>query len=112
MMLPLQKYHLKVVCQKGSRMYISDHLSRSPFPANNKDSSKTDTFDIFTVNEENEFMNNIEEVDPNLYTDKSLKKVAEATAQDENLLTLATLIMYGWPGDKTQVPFNVREYWR
>ncbi len=114
MMLRLQKYHLEVVYQKGSRMYISDHLSRSPFPTSQKDSSKSEVYDIFAVNEENELMKDIEEVDPNLYhnvTDKSLKKVAEATAEDDNLLTLSTLIMFGWPSDKTQVPFNVRDYW-
>ena len=59
-------------------------------------------------------MKDIDEIHPNVYhnvTDKSLKKVAETTAADENLLALATLIMYGWPDDKTQSPFNVREYW-
>ena len=104
MMLRLQKYHLKVAYQKGSRMYISDHLSRSPFPTSRKDSSKSEVYDIFAVNEENELMKDIEEVDPNLYhnvTDKSLKKVAEATAEDDNLLTLSTLIMFGWPSDKS-----------
>ena len=114
MMLRLQKYHLEVAYQKGSRMYISDHLSRSPFPASRKDSSKSEVYDIFAVNGENELMKDIEEVDPNVYhnvMDKSLKKVAEATAEDDNLLTLSTLIMFGWPSDKTQVPFNVRDYW-
>ena len=33
MMLRLQKYHLEVKYQRGNRMYISDHLSRSPFPS-------------------------------------------------------------------------------
>lgn len=114
MMLRLQKYRLDVAYQKGSRMYISDHLSRSPFPTNQKDSMKADDYDIFAVNEENQLMKDIEEIDPNVYhnvTDKTLKKVADATTEDENLLTLATLIMYGWPSDKIQVPFNVREYW-
>ena len=59
-------------------------------------------------------MKDIEEIDPNVYhnvTDRTLKKVAEATFEDENLLTLATMIMYGWPCDKLQVSFNVRDYW-
>jgi hypothetical protein len=30
MMLRLQRYHLKIVYKKGSNMFISDHLSRSP----------------------------------------------------------------------------------
>jgi hypothetical protein len=35
---------------------------------------------------------------------KSLKKVAEATAEDEKLLTLSTLMMYGWPSAKHKFP--------
>jgi hypothetical protein len=114
MMLRLQKYHLEVSYQKGSRMFISDHLSRSPSPAVLKESKTSDDYDIFTVSDENQLMKDIEEIDPSVYhnvTDKTLKKVAEATAEDEDLLTLASLIMYGWPCDKTQTPFNVREYW-
>jgi hypothetical protein len=114
MMLRLQKYHLEVSYQKGSRMFISDHLSRSPSPAVLKESKKSDDYDIFTISDEIQLMKDIEEIDPSVYhnvTDKTLKKVAEATAEDENLLTLASLITYGWPCDKTQTPFNVREYW-
>ena len=114
MMLRLQKYHLEVSYQKGSRMFISDHLSRYPSPAVPKEMKKSDDYDIFTVSDENQLMKDIEEIDPSVYhnvTDKTLKKVAEATAEDENLLTLASLITYGWPCDKTQTPFNVREYW-
>ena len=72
------------------------------------------TIDIFSIHDEEQLMKDIEEIDPNVYhnvTDKTLQKVAEATVEDENLSTLATLIMHGWPRDKTQVPFNVREYW-
>ena len=39
-------------------------------------------------------MKDIKEMDPNIYhnvTDGTLKKVAEATSEDENLLTLATI---------------------
>jgi hypothetical protein len=114
MMLRLQKYHLEVSYQKGSRMFISDHLSRSPSPAVPKESKKSNDYNIFTVSDENQLMKDIEEIDPSVYhnvTDKTLKKVAEATAEDENLLTLASLITYGWPCDKTQTPFNIREYW-
>ena len=114
MMLRLQKYHLEVKYQKGSHMYISDHLSRSPFPKSQKDSSKLEEYDIFAVNEEEQLMKDIEEIDPKVYhnvTDETLKRVAKATSEDENLLTLATMITYGWPADKLQVPFNVREYW-
>ena len=95
-------------------MYIGDHLLRSPFPKAKQDSEKLNDYDIFSIRDEEQLMKDIEEIDPNVchnVTDKSQKKVAETTAADENLLAFATLIMYGWPVDKTQTPFNVREYW-
>ena len=114
MMLRLQKYRLEVSYQKGSLMYISDHLSRSPFSKTQKESNKTEEYDIFAVQDEERLMREIEEIDANIYhnvTDGTLKKIAEATAQDETLLTLATVIVYGWPTDKMQVPFAIREFW-
>ena len=116
MMLRPQMYHLEVSYQKGNRMYISDHFSRSPFLKKQQESRNVDDYDIFAVNDEEKLMKDIEEIDPNIYhnvTDGTLKKVAEATctSEDENLLTLAAMIMYGWPSDKLQVPFNVRDYW-
>ena len=95
MMLTLQKYHLEVKYQRGNRMYISDHLSRSLFPKVMQDSEKLNDYDIFSIHEEDQLMKDIEEIDSNVYhnvTDKSLKKVAETTAADENLLVLASLI--------------------
>ena len=84
--------------QKGNRMYISDHLSRSPFLKKQQESRNVGDYDIFAVNDEEQLMKDIEEIDPNIYhnvTDGTLKKVAEAASEDENLLTLATMIMYG-----------------
>ena len=59
-------------------MYISDHLSRSPILNVQKD------YDIFSVRNEGQLLKDIEEIDPKIYhdvTDKSLKKVAKATAE-------------------------------
>ena len=55
-MMLRQKYHLEVQHQKGSRMYISDHLSRSPFPKVQKDSEKLYDYDIFSVGGEEQLM--------------------------------------------------------
>ena len=59
-------------------------------------------------------MEDIEEIDPDLYhdvSDRTLLQVREATVADDNLMTLAEMVTYGWPDDKSQVPPNVREYW-
>ena len=63
-MMLRQKYHLEVQHQKGSRMYISDHLSRSPFPKVQKDSEKLYDYDSFSVRDEEQLMKDIEEIDP------------------------------------------------
>ena len=59
-------------------------------------------------------MQDIKEIDPDLYhdvSDRTLLQVREAIVADDNLMTLAEMVTYGWPDDKSQVPPNIREYW-
>ena len=112
MMLRLQKYHLNAVYKKGRDMHISDHLSRSALSIS--ENIKLEEYDIFSIQEENELMQDIKEIDPDLYhdvSDRTLLQVPEATVADDNLMTLAEMVTYGWPDDKSQVPPNIREYW-
>ena len=70
-------------------------------------------YEVFTVNAEEELIREIEAIDLNVFhnmTDVTLQKLALATSQDGNLNTLADMISYGWPEDKTQVPPNVRDF--
>ena len=104
MMLRLQKYHLNVVYKKGRDMHISDHLSRSALSTS--ENTKLEEYDIFSTQEENELMQDIEEIDPDLYhdvSDRTLLQIREATVADDNLMTLAEMVTYGWPDDKSQV---------
>ena len=111
MMLRLQKY-LNVVYKKGRDMHISDHLSRSALSIS--ENTKLEEYDIFSIQEENELMQDIEEIDQDLYhdvSDRTLLQDNEATVADDNLMTSAEMVTYGWPDDKSQVPPNIREYW-
>ena len=93
-------------------MHISDHLSRSALSTS--ENTKLEEYDIFSTQEENELMQDIEEIDPDLYhdvSDRTLLQIREATVSDDNLMTLAEMVTYGWPDDKSQVPPNIREYW-
>ena len=93
-------------------MHISDHLSRSALSIS--ENTKLKEYDIFSIQLENELMQDIEEIDPDLYhdvSDRTLLQVREATVADDNLMTLAEMVTYGWPYDKSQVPPNIREYW-
>ena len=77
-------------------MHISDHLSRSALSIS--ENTKSEEYDIFSIQEENELMQDIEEIDPDLYhdvSDRTLLQVREETVADDNLMTLAEMVTYG-----------------
>ena len=92
------------VKKKGTKMYISDPLSRSALPNGRTQKKEIDDYEVFTIHAEELLMKNIEGTDPNIFhnmTDVTLQKVATATSKDGNLVTLAEIIAHGWPEDKT-----------
>ncbi len=112
MRLRLQKYHIDVKYQKGKRMHISDALSRATCKTDAQ-SEKAD-YEIFAVDNDNNFAKDVEEIHYPTYTnisDESLEKVKRSTLQDEALQTMMQLVLEGWPNDKSEVPLITREYW-
>ena len=99
--------------QKGTQMYISDHLSRSALRNGRTQKKEIGDNEVFTIPKEELLMKEIEATDPNIFhnmTGATFQKVATATSKDGNLITLAEIVANGWPEDKTQVPPNVRDY--
>ena len=76
MMMRFQKYHLNVVYKKGRDMHISNHVSRSALSIS--ENTKLEEYDIFSIQEENELMQDIEEIDPDLYHDVSDRTVTSS----------------------------------
>ena len=86
MMLRLQKYRLNIVLKKkGTKMYISDPLSRSALPNGRTQKKEIDDYEVFTIHAEELLMKEIEGTDPNIFhnmTDATLQEVATATSKD------------------------------
>ena len=111
MMLRLQRYKLNVIYKKGSTMYVSDHLSRSPLE---KSKSNKSDWEIFTVQAEEQFTREVEETTTDLYHnvgDVTLKQVKKATSADPTLQKLANSIARGFPTDKSLLEPELKNYW-
>ena len=116
MMLRLQRYHLNVIYKKGTKMFISDHLSRQPMAALARGEGRSEelNYDIFNLHAENTLMREIENIDPNVYhnvSDATLLRIAKATENDDELLKLKAHIVAGFPHDKNQLEENIKIYW-
>ena len=99
MMMRIQKYNIEVVYRRGQDMHIADTLSRAYLPAeaNERRTGQSDFEQI-----------NMAELLP--ITDERLKEIRQATACDESLQTLKTVILEGWPESKQETPSQAAQY--
>ena len=116
MRLALQPYKLNVQYRKGKSLLISDHLSRSPLPQidTKADKFNLSSFDVFTVQRENDIRESIE-LNSNArchnITSKTLDKIKQETKDSETLTILSDVVLQGWPDDKRDVPEEAKPYW-
>ena len=99
MMLTLQRYDLKVKYLPGSELSVADALSRSYL----QETTETLIPDL-----------EVNEVHLTAHLPISPEKYAEfqkATADDPTMQALRSVVLNGWPGNKEELPGNVREYW-
>ena len=95
MMMQLQKYNLRVVCKRGSEMYIADTLSSAYLSAPNQVSE-----------EEQEFIRAVENVKMTKHLSVSperLQEIQEKTRDDETLQDLKKNIENRWPDQRSKV---------
>ena len=101
MLLKSQKYDLTVNYVKGKDLHVADTLSRAHLTTFSQDN------DV----EELEFA--VHAMIQNLpVSDAKLAQLQMATANDEHLQELSTIIRNGWPTDISNVPTTLREYWK
>ena len=99
MMLTLQRYDLKVKYLPGSELPVANALSRSYLQ---------ETTETLIPHLE------VNEVQLTVHLPISPEKYAgfqKATADDPAMRALITVVLNGWPGNKDELPGNVREYW-
>lgn len=101
MLLRLQKYNLDVVYTRGKELYIADTLSRATPEYHGKHPSKL-AEEIAQI-QHAEWVRKI--------TDSRLNQIRDLTNKDDNLQSLKTVILSGWPDTKDDVPIAIRPYW-
>ena len=103
MLLRLQRYNLDVQYKPGPQMYIADHLSRAYLP---NQEEQDEEFQVFVLE--------VEAFNPFVSLTVSSERLAQlqkATEQDPVLKTLKTTVLVGWPEQRSETPFQIREYW-
>ena len=98
MMLRLQHYDLQVEYEPSKNLFIADTHSRAPVVSNETTTSRNDEFEVLTLE--------------NLPgSEVKLEQFKDATRKDLTLQKLESTVISGWPGRKSQVHPELREYW-
>ena len=91
----LKKYHLNDVYKKGTRIYISDHLSRSTLPNRRMEKKERDDYEVPCRRTNHEREEEINRNNFHNFAGATLQKVVIANAQDGNVMTLADIMTNG-----------------
>ena len=103
MILALQRYSFRVEYQKGSTLHIADTLSRAPLP----------TTSHKKVHDELVYRVEFESTTPDLsgFQDATMRDIRAAASSDPEQIALHSLVLTGWPNDKSAVPELAQPYW-
>ena len=103
MLLKLQNYDLTIKYTKGKDLHVADALSRAYLTLTNPDDH--------THSKDLEFA--IHAMIKNLpVSDEKKSQLQAATAHDNQLQQLLSLMRSGWPTDISSVPISLREFWK
>ena len=94
MMLKLQWYDLEIRYRKGTEMHVSDALSRAYIPYPETEVNDIETIDVI----------NMISVSKERYAE-----IQELTQTELN--TLYSVIVEGWPEQRSDTPTETRQYW-
>ena len=94
MLMRMLHYDIDIQWTKGKDMHIADMLSRAYLP----DSSETCDFEEVNI------------ATGSTMSEDKLKELRMHTQQDDNLQVLKTVIMQGWPEEKSLTPNEAKPY--
>ena len=97
MIMRLQKYNIDVHYECGAKMYIADLLSRAFLP----EVGRKDVKELELLN-----MTKLLPV-----SDQKLSEIQRETAADQTLQVVKSLILKGWPNDKSDLPSQTTPYY-
>ena len=103
MILALQRYSFRAEYQKGFPLHIADTLSRAPLP----------TISHKQVHDELIYRVEFESTTPELsgFQDATMRDIRAAASSDPDQITLHSLVLTGWPNDKSTLPELAQPYW-
>jgi hypothetical protein len=113
MFLRLQKYHLDIQYLPGTKLYIADFLSRAYLPESTKQQENIPEYQILKIQREQQLYEEIESINQMEYlriSDATSIQLQKETQTDTTLQTLKSVVLQGWPEDRSEVPANVKEY--
>ena len=93
----LQKYDIDVHYERCAKMYIADLLSRAYLPEVG-----------FEDDKEFELVNMVKTLPIN---QKKQEEIRQETEADQALQVLKSLILKGWPDDKSDLPIQASPYY-
>jgi len=112
MLLRLQRYQVKVEYLRGVEMHIADWLSRAYLSSEHQE--KIPEHQIFRIQQEQHLYEEIEAINQLEYlrvSDATSIQLQKETQTDTTLQTLKTVVLQGWPEERSKVPANIREYY-
>ena len=112
MFMRLQKYNLRLNYIPGTKMYISDMLSRAYLKDRNQIEESVPQEYVFSA--EMELYQDIENIEQASYmklAEGTQEQIKSATKGDPVMQTLTSTILLGWPETKGEVPVGIRDYW-
>ena len=98
MLLRLQKYNLEFKCKKGQDMFLADILSRA----------------YLTEVNASDFVAELEHVDHKQslpVSNARWEKIAHASADDQVMQQLRSMLARGWPSERSDVPDCLIQYY-
>ena len=99
LLLRMNNYNVEFNWIPGKEMIFSDHLSRNVDTSKKPNEPTCEGLDL-----------KIQNVYLNTSNDKCLSLTTE-TDKDETLVALKSQIIKGWPGQRSECPRNLLEYW-
>ena len=95
MLMKLQRYNLKVEYTKGTELYVADTLSRAHLPETSEDFDEELKVSIIML----------------AISDTKMSQISRETDKDEILKILKSVILEGWPENRSQLHTKVQDFW-
>jgi len=110
MLLQLQRYNVKLEYHSGKEVVIADTLSRAPI-----ESSDIEGINIYTIEKEQEEINEIQSLDlieATKVSESRLEHIKVETSRDAALVNIMRYISSSWPDSIKKVPDEAKEYYK